>query len=141
CFEDPDRPGWLSFSKRTNKGDEDMSYEEIRMSFLQYYEKRLKLNLLQSELESIQYLAKSYPGLIPESGGSIPILGEFRLTVIETILADTYTILASNQQLLRLLGEILHKCGEMNNQIRYVIANAEFMRRDNQIGQHNSLVN
>jgi predicted HTH transcriptional regulator len=35
------------FIKRTNKGNEDMSYEEVRMAFLQYYEKRLKLQLLQ----------------------------------------------------------------------------------------------
>ena len=34
------------FPKRTNKGNEFMNYEEIRMNFLQFYEKRLKLGLL-----------------------------------------------------------------------------------------------
>src|SRR5260370_42001324 len=33
------------FPKRTDKGTEEMSYEEIRLMFLQYYEKRLKLQL------------------------------------------------------------------------------------------------
>jgi predicted HTH transcriptional regulator len=41
------------FPKRTNGGDEPMSYEEVRLSFLGYYEKRLKLQLLRSELENI----------------------------------------------------------------------------------------
>src|SRR5579872_6139900 len=50
--------GLRCFIKRTNKGNEDMSYEEIRMAFLQYYEKRLKLQLLRSELENIKHHAE-----------------------------------------------------------------------------------
>ena len=42
----------------------DMSYEEIKMAFLQYYEKRLKLQLLQAE-ERLAALEKA-PGSGPQ---------------------------------------------------------------------------
>lgn len=45
--------GWR-FVKRTNKGVEDMAIDEVRSAFLGYYEKKLKLQLLRSELISLQ---------------------------------------------------------------------------------------
>src|SRR5215467_420745 len=79
------------------KGNEYMSYEEIRTSFLQYYEKRLKLQLLRTELAEIMMNAEQ---LTVQDYREQPPLGEFSLTVLETTLADTYTILMSKPELL-----------------------------------------
>ncbi len=46
--------GWC-FIKRTNQGDEGMMIEEVRQIFLGYYEKRLKLQLLRAELETLSH--------------------------------------------------------------------------------------
>ena len=105
------------FTKRTNKGNEDMSYEEIRMAFLQYYEKRLKLQLLQAELQNTRKHAEELIISPPLNQVKI-ILGEFSLTVIETVLADTYTILTGQQELLELLGEIRNRCRVVNDMLR-----------------------
>jgi hypothetical protein len=116
------------FPKRTHKGNEDMSYEEIRMAFLQYYEKRLKLQLLQAELQNIRNHAKDL--IISPPLHQVKIgLGEFSLTVIETILADTYTILAGQQELLELLGEIRNRCRVVNDMLRifYRVATVDLL--------------
>lgn len=105
------------FTKRTHKGNEDMSYEEIRMAFLQYYEKRLKLQLLQAELQNTRKHAEELIISPPLNQVKI-ILGEFSLTVIETVLADTYTILTGQQELLELLGEIRNRCRVVNDMLR-----------------------
>jgi predicted HTH transcriptional regulator len=52
------------FLKRTNKGNEYMNYEEVRMAFLGYYEKRLKLQLLQAELQNL--ISDAQTMMIPE---------------------------------------------------------------------------
>src|SRR6266700_358171 len=105
------------FVKRTNKGNEPMSYEEIRMAFLQYYEKRLKLQLLQAELQNTRKHAEELIISPPLNQAKI-ILGEFSLIVIEMVLADTYTILAGQQELLELLGEIRNRCRMVNDMLR-----------------------
>src|SRR5712692_11766159 len=98
------------FAKRTNKGNEHMSYEEIRMAFLQYYEKRLKLQLLQAELRNIKSHAEN-DLMIPGWATKVRFgKGEFGLTVIETVLADTYTIMAGHQELLDVITEIRNRC-------------------------------
>jgi len=105
------------FPKRTNKGNEDMSYEEIRLSFLQYYEKRLKLQLLKAELQNIKKHAEELIISAPFNQSQFG-KGEFSLTVIETVLADTYTILAGQQELLELFGEIRNRCRVVNDLLR-----------------------
>ena len=108
------------FTKRTNKGNEDMSYEEIRMSFLQYYEKRLKLQLLRAELQTIKDNAVRLRRH-GESAAGPPPLGEFSLTVLETTLADTYTIIMSNILLLDHLKQIRNMCGQVNNKLQSIL--------------------
>jgi len=108
--------GW-GFVKRTNTGNQDMSYEEIRMAFLQYYEKRLKLQLLQAELQNTRKHAEELI-ISPSLNQAKFIMGEFSLTVIETVLADTYTILAGQQELLGHLGEIRNRCRMVNDMLR-----------------------
>jgi len=77
----------LCFVKRTNKGNEPMSYEEIRLAFLQYYEKRLKLQLLKAELDNIKKHAEEL--IIPAHAASTqPAMGDFSLTVLETVYGE-----------------------------------------------------
>jgi hypothetical protein len=107
------------FPKRTHKGNEDMSYEEIRMAFLQYYEKRLKLQLLQAELHNIKNHAEK--DLMINGGWDAKArfgIGEFGLSVIETVLADTYTIIAEQPELLDALTEIRNRCRKVNDLLR-----------------------
>ena len=108
---------WYCFPKRTNKGNEHMSYEEVRASFLQYYEKRLKLQLLRAELKAIITNAD----LLTVQGqamGQQPPLGEFSLSILETTLADTYTVLMSKPQLLEILTQIRAWCRQVNNKLQ-----------------------
>jgi hypothetical protein len=96
-----------------------MSYEEIRMAFLQYYEKRLKLQLLQAELRNIKNHAEK--DLIIPVGWDAKSnfgMGEFGLSVIETVLADTYTIIAEHQDLLDAITEIRNRCRIVNDLLR-----------------------
>jgi hypothetical protein len=116
---DPSRPERWRYPKRTDKGTKDMSYEEVRMVFLQYYEKRLKLQLLRAELDNIASMAG---GMIGKSVSR----GEFSLTVLGTVLADTYTILASSPRSLADLGELRNTCRLVNREMQIWINSAEF---------------
>lgn len=131
------------FPKRTHKGTEDMSYEEIRMMFLQYYEKRVKLQLLRSELEGIK--RGTYRLTVPEQelGTRDPPVGEFRLAVIESVLADTYSILAQETLLLTQLDTIRTLCSRVNEKMeRWApIAYLAMMERERLVEQHNRFVN
>lgn len=107
----------LLFMKRTNKGDEFMTYEEIRLAFLQYYEKRVKLQLLRAELQALTNQARSF--IISEDQRSSGYsLGSLDVTVIETVLADIYTIIADNVELLETLYRIRGMCRTINNKTR-----------------------
>lgn len=102
------------FVKRTNKGNEVMSYEEVKMAYLQYYEKRLKLQLLRAELETIRTTARTFivapPG--PQNFGDV---GELGVTVIETVLSDTYTILVAYPDVYADISAIRQQCRIMNS--------------------------
>lgn len=107
--------GW-GFFKRTNKGDEGMSYEEIRMSYLGYYEKRLKLNLLKSELQNIK---NDYMGFIFTDGGTNTAYSylKFDIAIIESVISETYTILAEHNELMNSLTNVRKLCKVFNNKI------------------------
>jgi len=135
--------GW-GFVKRTNTGNQDMSYEEIRMAFLQYYEKRLKLQLLQAELRNIKSHAEN--DLIISGGWDAKArfgMGEFGLSVIETVLADTYTILVEHQDLLEAITDIRNRCRIVNDLLRILYRNATVgwarsnAKPDTEIEKHN----
>jgi len=109
--------GWR-FPKRTNKGDEDMSMEEIRSGFLGYYEKRLKLQLLRSELAALKEVAGQACVKDQTQIASHYSLDSFDTQVIESIIADTYSITASAPNLLKLLAQIRQAARVANNTIR-----------------------
>lgn len=112
--------GWR-FLKRTNKGNEGMSHEEIRAQFLGYYEKRLKLLLLHAELQEVRRQAEGM--IIPEQEVAEKYtLGTFELRVVESVLADTFTILVEVPGVLKLLNELRSLCGQLNSKIRLFYA-------------------
>jgi hypothetical protein len=101
--------GGFIFPKRTNGGDDPMSYEEVRMSFLGYYEKRLKLQLLRSEIASIRSAANDM-GVEDQELDRKAHITTFPLTVLEAVLPDGYALLAESSDLLGALAEIRRLC-------------------------------
>jgi hypothetical protein len=110
--------GWR-FYKRTNKGNEGMSYEEVRLLFLGYYEKRVKLQLLMAELEEINGVANHIRGLSHEAYREKQYsLNTFDLSIVNSVIIDTYTILAEKPELYVLIKSIKTSCVAANNEIQ-----------------------
>jgi hypothetical protein len=132
-----DSANGLIFPKRTNKGDEDMGYSEIRSHFLGYYEKRLKIQLILVEIENIIAVAKSL--LMTEDNIATHYgLQEFSLTILESTLVDTYTILYSNHELVSLLFRIRDACRVLNAKVTiFRSAMGLGLRDDDSILPHN----
>jgi hypothetical protein len=105
------------FPKRTNKGNEYMSYEEVRNSFLQYYEKRLKLHLLQSELDTIARHVQMN-NVSDETIGQEFGIWTIPLNVIETVLSDAYTLLAERPDIISALMTIRTESITANNKMQ-----------------------
>jgi hypothetical protein len=114
CFETEHSN--LCFPKRTNKGNELMSYEEIKMNFLQFYEKRLKLGLLKAELGSIIVIAQNM-SISPDKMIHEFTLHTFSLNIIESIMADTYPLFADDVTLYSALSGLRANCTTVNNKI------------------------
>ncbi len=99
-----DRDGGWMFPKRTNKGNEGMSMEEVRAAFLGFYEKRLKLGLLRAELVTLERLASEAYVADPQLQRKLYPMVTFDTGVIESTLSDTYTIIADKSDLLESLS-------------------------------------
>jgi hypothetical protein len=109
--------GW-TFVKRTNKGAEGMTMEEIRASFLGYYEKRLKLQLLKAELLAIRDSAAHAFVSDPENASTSYVPVTFDFGVVTSIVSDTYSITADYPELHRALGTIRQEGMMANNMSR-----------------------
>jgi hypothetical protein len=107
----------LCFPKRTNKGTEYMSYEEVRMHFLGYYEKRLKLQLLEAELHNVIRDAKGMIVSDEEIETHFPT-NCFNLTIIESVLIDTYTITHEYPELLDALTALRNATRSVNQSMQ-----------------------
>jgi hypothetical protein len=133
-----DENGGLLFPKRTNKGTELMSYNEIRLTYLGYYEKRLKLQLLMAELQSIAHIAQLMQ--IPDANVTTQhTLLSLDLQVLETTLSDTYTVLADQPEIVDRLRQIRTQATIVNNEIRMFssVARLSFTNKEEMIRQHN----
>ena len=111
-----ERSGAWLFAKRTAKGNEAMTIEEIRAAFLGFYEKRVKLQLLRTELQRIQHKAGLMTPMMYKLTDQ-PTMLTFDTVVIESILPDTYTLLVRSPDLLSKLGEIRDYCRQVNDAI------------------------
>jgi hypothetical protein len=126
------------YPKRTNKGNEYMNYEEVRMSFLGYYEKRLKLQLLKAELSNILTDADDIPIQDQAMGMRVPTL-TFNLNVIESVLIDTYAITAHNTALVEALQKLRKVARQINCLIESLAGKAHTITSSpgRVIGSHN----
>lgn len=117
----PSDSGWR-FPKRTNKGDEGMNMDEIRASFLGYYEKRLRLQLLQGELQGLR--ASAFDAIIPEdqNRGDRYSAITFDAAIIESIMCDTYPITASAPNLIAALRQLRNEVSITNNKVRLMFS-------------------
>jgi len=115
----PERPHMSSdqcFWKRTNKGNDPMTYEEIRMAFHNYEERVEKLKLLYIELLSNFEQLSSMK--IEDPSGTKYSLMTLDSTVINSLLTDLFTIIGRNKKLVRILFTIREQVKVMNNKTR-----------------------
>jgi hypothetical protein len=130
------------FWKRTNTGNEQMTYDEIRMNFQNYEERREKLKLLYLELLSNKEQLESMR--TPE--GSME--GRYSLvsldsTVIDTLLSDVYSMIAKNSYLVKSLLNLRFEIRVINNKIKVFYTQVALpMSNKGQITrQHNEFIN
>ncbi|KAA2282971.1 AlbA family DNA-binding domain-containing protein [Candidatus Nitrosocosmicus agrestis] len=103
------------FWKRTNKGNVEMTYQEIRMSFQRYEERREKIKLLHIELflnlETLKGIREYYNNGIPDSNFYQFILDS---TTITSLVSDLFSILGKDPGILRNLILIRKEISRMN---------------------------
>lgn len=110
----PSRPHGISederwhFTKRTNKGNEAMSYGEVQSAFRARSEKLAKLRFLRAEVEHIRdiaFFAKTQAGHASISGwrGSIP---SFNLDAAMAVFPEVIDLFDANEQLVRSLQRL-----------------------------------
>jgi predicted HTH transcriptional regulator len=133
--------GWR-FTKRTNKGTEGMSIEEIRGSFLGFYEKRLQLQHLDAELSALQESASRAFVSTPEDIESKYSLITFSTQTIESVVASTYALTAGSSALLAALGGLRQAVIVANNkaQVFFSIVNLSFTNKGGMIREHNEFM-
>ena len=99
-----------------------MSLEEVRLTFLGYYEKRLKLQLLRAELATLKKNANEAYLIEEKEVETRYTFVTFETRVIETVLSDTYTIIADEKELLEALTGIRQRARNANNKIHMFLA-------------------
>jgi hypothetical protein len=129
------------FPKRVTGTDDEMSYEEVRLSFLGYYEKRLKLHLLKSELENILVTANSMLLSGPAVSTAL-LISTFSLDVLESVLAETYTVLSGKAELLDCLTKIRLGGRLVNNKMQafFPMHHIPVTNKESMNHEHNSWV-
>lgn len=97
--------GSLIFPKRTNKGNEEMSYGEVRSAFHEAEFRRAKLSLLVSELDfmkqTAQRLLSQIPDPLPELDGTLhwAWATRYNTTLVDQTLGDTFSLFSDNLEL------------------------------------------
>jgi hypothetical protein len=129
------------FTKRTNAGDEAMSYEEVRMSFLGYYEKRKKVELLRSEIRRIHATAETLFVEGQKTSGEVNLC-TFSLVIVEAMLADAYVILSECPDLLKEIEGIRNVADVVNNKQKaiFLTTNSPLSTHPNLVRAHNVTV-
>lgn len=130
------------FYKRTNKGNDFMTYDEIRMSFQSYSERREKLKLLYIELLSNIDLLKQMK--IPEEGEN-PSYSLITLDsiIIENLLTELYTILGNDKELIQLLLSIRNQIKVINNKSKIFFSQVvlPLSNKVSIVKEHNKFIN
>ncbi len=105
------------FYYRTNEGNKQMSYEQIRDSFLRYEERKTKVKLLLVELANLKDDAKGT--LVPPNRVSQDYsLVTLETAVLNSLLSDIYSMIHEETQLTTDLFTIRKQATLMNTKIR-----------------------
>jgi len=133
--------GWM-FPKRTNKGTEGMTIEEIRGAFLGFYEKRLRLQLLDAELSALEESAAAAYISNPEDVESKYSLVTLDIQTIESVVADTYPLTAGHTDLFLTLRELRLAVVVANNKARifFSVAGLTFTDQKQMNREHNEFM-
>jgi hypothetical protein len=125
------------FCRRTNKGTEPMTYEEIRLAFQDTENRRTKLALLSSELSHIGFIAERLLKELPEEGHpggqSGQLVNDWAWTtryptiVVDTLLGDAFAIVARNADLWVALSTLRDNL-RRSNAIAEAYSNYAFIR-------------
>jgi len=121
---------WV-FLKRTAAGSNDpMTYEEIRLAFQDLEIKRSKLALTSSELEGIRRQAESMLADLPavQAQGqlyTVAWLNRYPTTLLDSLLGDAFSLLASEGDAWRLLGEV-RRIARQSNTISEALSRLPF---------------
>lgn len=112
--------GAFIFPKRTSKGNEDMSYSELKGAFQEAEYRRTKLALLISELEHItdsaQRLLDNVPEKLPKIEGTLhwAWATRYSTTLLDMVLGDAYSFIAEDPELWKLLCLIRESASHSN---------------------------
>jgi len=110
--------GWI-FPKRTNRGNEDMDYSEIRSAFIRMEEKQARLRLMEAEFRRLEMDTSAR--LFPEDRNGMVIHGPLlSISLIETLIADVYPLFSSNRDIVSALEDIRWKAHSINRQAAIV---------------------
>jgi len=104
------------FYYRTNEGNKQMSYEQIRDSFLRYEERRTKIKLLFVELLNLEGEVKGT--LVATTQPPQYSLVTLDTAVLNSLLPDVYSMIHEDSQLVRDLLSIRRVANIMNTKIR-----------------------
>lgn len=99
------------FGKRTSRGKDYMSIDEVRASFLGYYEKRLKLQLLDAELADIERQCAeilAHAGTFRASDDELIVPFTCDIRTIESVVEETYAVTAHATKLHASLIAVRH---------------------------------
>lgn len=145
----PERPhisnikeGGRLFYKRTNKGNDYMTYEEIKMSFQNYEERREKLKLLYIELLSnIEQLDSMK--VEDSSKENVYSLVTLDSATINSLLTDLYTTIGQNKRLVQILFTIRERIKIINNKIKLFFSQVALptTNQKTKVIEHNEFIN
>lgn len=119
-----------------------MTIEEIRIAFLGFYEKRLRLQLLEAELVALKESAGlAYVGQ-PDKIESAYSLITFDTQTIEAVVADTYPLTAGHSELLATMRQLRQAVIVANNKARLFFSTATlaFTNKEKMIREHNEFM-
>lgn len=129
--------GNLVFPKRTNKGNERMSYHEVKSSFHDTEFKRTKLALLISEIgfikKTAERLIENIPDPLPDIDGTLhwAWATRYSTTLIDQTLGDTFSFFANNIELWDVLC-LIRDSSKHSNVACEAFSNIVFTRITNQ---------
>jgi len=130
------------FQKRTNKGNDYMSYEEIKFSFQNYQERKEKLKLLYIELLSNIELLNSMKIDDAEKENSHSLI-TLDNTILNGLLIELYSSISKDKELIRILFNVRKKTKIINNKIKIFFSKVSLpMTNINSIVRdHNDFIN